>query len=98
MSEYAAEFIHPDSVGDTEACARFTESGQALLSPLYHEGRLTGYQIIVIESAQDGRDELVPPQADAVTRGRFPYVFLRVQTADDEPATTLIEPLGCIAV
>jgi hypothetical protein len=82
-SSFAHAYVHRDSIGDLARCQQHIQQTEPIIDGLYQAGQLEGYQLLLIETADEAADELVLVSRVApVTAGRFPYVYTRVQLAD----------------
>jgi hypothetical protein len=83
---YARAYIHPASIGDSQACSAFIAATKAAIAQLYAGGIVEGYQMLLVEDAAIAADESATGDAlHHLTKGRFPYVYIRLQPVDQPP-------------
>ncbi len=79
---FAVAYTHPSSIGDRSACSAFIAKAKVVIGALYADGSLEGYQVFIVEDADTAVDEQVTGDTlDQVTKGRFPFVYVRLQPA-----------------
>jgi hypothetical protein len=98
---YARAYLHRASIGDSQACSAFIATNKVPIAKLYADGSVEGYQMLLVKDAVIAADESATSDAlHQLTKGRFPYVYIRLQPVDQPPLDVdeLMNRWGCARV
>lgn len=100
QSNYAHEFIHSNSISHPAACMAVLQETGTLLEHCHTEGLIQGHHAFIVAEEADRWANFLEADVDALTSGKYPYVYVFVQPKESGGANVddLMRPLGYIRV
>lgn len=84
IRQFAHEYVHYDSTGNVTRCEEIIQKTKDILEKIYSEQKIEGYQLFLIQTSTDTKNELIETNYDIITKGYFPFVYCFVQPANKD--------------
>jgi hypothetical protein len=83
ISQFAHEYVHPDSVGNLTMCRKTIQNSKEKLNQLYDDKKIRGYQLLLIKNKIDVEEKLIERKFAGVTLGKYPFVYSLIQPVEN---------------
>jgi hypothetical protein len=89
--QYARTYIHLETAGNPTACDSVYKDAHGVVKDLYDKGQVAGFRLFVVNDEDDAEDLLISFVCDheALTKGRYPFVFCQLQPLAEGDPTDL---------